>query len=145
MVRLKKINKFIKNIIMNKEQLVTDFNNVSIEFIKQLSLICPDSVITSNAGLVEKVLNNPTSKNVVIDQFALNVLDYKKNIDNFDEDFFISNSFDKHINDNQVLMQLMSDLKNMWLTLNSQNKKSIFEYLQVLCYYANEYLLLITA
>lgn len=128
---------------MNKTlQHVEDFNNVALQFIDQLTLICPNSIITNNTDLFKEIINK--KKTTVIDQFALNLYDYKSQIDKCDEDFFLTNDFSDKTNNDKTLIGLMLELKGIWKKLNTLNKQKIFEYLQVLCYYTQEYILCIT-
>lgn len=127
----------------NINENINDFNSVTKQFMEELSLICPNSIITSNIDLIDKILQK--HKTAIIDQFALHILDYKDQLDNKNEDFFISNTFSDKTQDNKTLIGLILELKTIWKSLSDNNKNKIFEYLQVLCYYAREYVLYITS
>ena len=129
---------------MSTDEYIESFNKVAIDFIKQLAIICPNSVVTSNSDVFEELLLNKKSQTAVIDQFSLHLLDYKHQIDNNDEKFFVKNNFENETKGNETLINLMLQLKSIWMTLSATNKKRVFEYMQVLCYYSREYVLSIT-
>jgi len=139
---------------MQLQEIVSSFNTTALEFVSQLKKICPHSLIANNVDALESIMNNKASERKVLDQYALHVLKYKGQIDSYDEDFFMNNDFtaeasnalgelDKKPNVGSITT-LICELKDMWKTVESDNKRKVFDYLRVLSYYAQEYVLLIT-
>jgi hypothetical protein len=129
---------------MNIQQTVEGFNNVVIDFMNQLKIVCPYSTITNNIDIISDALNSENTKNKVIDQFTYYVLKYKTQINEYDENFFIESTFEKETKGDNGLMQLMDELKVIWVKLCPDDKKKVFDYLRVLCYYSEQYFLLIS-
>jgi len=139
------------------EDIVREFNETAITFIKAISKICPHSLIMQNIDLVERVLDKmdydpdlKELKELFIVQFAYNVLEYKQQIDNYDETFFMSSHFADEVhnkaktnNPQLSILDIVDKIKDVWGTLTPENKNNVFEYMQVLCYYAQEYLCMI--
>lgn len=139
------INENFNEITMNKEEISENFNKIAIDFIYALKTICPHSIIASNVDIIETLINTKSTKSVLLDQFTLNVLKYKDQIDANDDNFFLNNSFTKetvNAKNGKHVSMVIGELKNLWSDLNRENKTRIFEYMQVLCYYSHEYLLL---
>ena len=135
------------------DKIIDDFNDVLMTFIKELKKICPHSLITNNADVVEGIINSASTKKMPIEQFVLNVLEYKNQIDEYNESFFLSREFkmkaDLTIKDSKYIktsgfMNILGDVESIWTTLSDDNKKNIFDYMQVLCYYAQEFFLMVT-
>jgi hypothetical protein len=119
------------------QQLISDFNEESINFANQLTEVCPDSIISGNVGYLQQLIKkNPK---YIIDQFTLYVLKYKKQIDSEDNDFFLKNEFAKDSSDKKNVIGKMFELKDIWTKLSNDNKKGIFTIMQILCYYSEQY------
>ena len=129
---------------MSKPQIVKSFNDVVVDFMNQLKIVCPYSTITNNIDLISNVLNQENTKNKIIGQYTYYVLKYKTKINNYDENFFLNSDFKEETNGDNALMQLMEELKEIWVKLCSGDKKKVFDYLRILCYYSEQYFLLTT-
>lgn len=126
------------------EQIVNDFNDIAINMLSELRKIIPHSIILNNIDLIEGITKNNKSKHVLIDNFVLHVLKYKKEIDSENEDFFLKNNFDDLKNkQNNNILKIIKEIKDMWKSLGNdkENKKNIFGYFKVLCFYAEKYFL----
>lgn len=129
---------------MNINEIVTNFNGVAIDFMNQLKNVCPHSIIANNIDAIESLMTMKGHERKIIDQFTYYVLKYKDKIDSYDESFFISCSFHNEANGSASITMLINELKEIWLKINKDDKKKIFDYLRVLCYYSQEYVLKIT-
>ena len=75
---------------MEVEEIINNFNNVAIDFMNQLKIVCPHSVIANNVDAIEILLKKQNTKNKIIDQYTFYVLKYKDEIDKYSEDFFFN-------------------------------------------------------
>mgnify|MGYP004001577469 CR=1 FL=1 len=126
----------------NINEIIENFNTVSLELADQIVQIYPDSLFANNTYRMKSLVK--LSKTKLIDQFVIHILIYKKYIDEKDDYIFTDNSILEAIKDSKLLTTLMSDIQTLWVNLNNTNKQKIFEYMQVQCYYANEYVIYIT-
>lgn len=126
---------------MDINEIVDNFNNVTVDFINQLKIVCPYSVIANNIDAVEILINNENTKQKIIDQFTFYVLKYKDKIDEHCEEFFLNETFEHESLGNSSIMMLITEIKDIWITLCQDDKKRVFDYLMVMCYYSQEYLL----
>jgi len=69
----------------------------------------------------------------ILELFIMYVLKYKQQIDSGDEDFFMANSFKSETEDDSDMLQKIFEFKNIWKSLNVQNKKIVKQYMQYLC------------
>ncbi len=109
---------------MNK--IITDFNNISIDFLTQTA------PITGYTYLYKfKMLTNINCI-YAIDKFIENVLPYKNRIINKDESFFMNKNIDsEYIND-------IIGIKQIYHTLDNESKENIWNILMALVYLAEE-------
>jgi len=126
----------------NMNDIIDNFNVVSLELIDQIVKIYPDSLIANNTYRAKSLIK--ISKTKLIDQFVLYVLIYKHYFDNKDDYVFTDISVFETVKDSKLLTTILSDIRTLWVKLNKTNKEKIFEYMQVLCYYASEYVILLT-
>ena len=122
----------------NLNEIVTEFNNESINFAMTMKQICPESLIANNIEYLQNIINN--NKTYAISQFTIYVLKYKPQIDSFNEKFFLEGDFSGDVKNKQGFISKIFELKNVWKTLSASNKKGIFLIMQVLCYYSQQYL-----
>jgi len=123
-------------------EIIENFNTISLELADQIVQISPESLVANNTYRMKSLVK--LSKTKLIDQFVIHILIYKKYIDEKDEYIFTNDSILEAIKDSKLLTTFMSDIQILWVHLNNENKQKIFEYMQVLCYYANEYVIYIT-
>jgi hypothetical protein len=115
---------------MSLENIENDFKDLIIDFIYNLSKICPNSSISNNIIIIDKFIKNEPIK--IIELFIKYVLKYKKYIDNEDENFFLSNCYSEDIKDNNDFVKVF-EFKNIWKNLDNNDKKNIMKYMKYLC------------
>lgn len=121
---------------MEVTQLINDFNNEAISFSLQIGKLCPKSTIAKNLNYIKSIIkNNPQ---YVINQFTLHILKYKNQIDNYEEKFFTDNDFSDEATDNSVI-SIIFEFKSIWSELSEDQKTGIFQVMQILCHYSQEY------
>lgn len=119
------------------DNLVTNFNTEMLNFADFIRQLNSKSVVAENYYLIEFVAKeNPP---LIIEQFILYALKYKKQIDVRDENFFLTNNYKEETHDASFVIDIIRELKDMWSTLSDKNKEGAFDVMQVLCYYAQEY------
>ncbi len=126
---------------MDIDTITDNFNNVAIEFIGQLKIVCPHSIIANNIDAIEMLINKQTTKNKIIDQFTFYVLKYKDKIDDHNEDFFLKETFEEESDGNSSIIMIINEVKGAWTGLCDDDKARVFDYLRVMCFYSQEYLL----
>ena len=55
--------------------------------------------------------------------------------------FFLTETFDQESAGNASILMLIKELKDIWITLCEDDKRRVFDYLRVMCFYSQEYLL----
>lgn len=135
-----------------KEEYIKNFNEILINFIKFIANILPKSSIGIYQSDILRIINNRNYRKIFINKFVLNILQYKKAIDDEDEKFFLDSNFhksvskNKDLNENQInekmIMDKIFEFKSHWMELNSDSKKLVFEYFKVLCNLAQKYFIL---
>ena len=129
----------------NTTQIITEFNSVLLDMIKNIASVCPNSIVGRNIGDIEKTLKTASSKQKIIETFITKVLPYKSKIDNGDEDFFLKKDYSNDFDGNDTWGSKVFEFKNIWTQLNNNNKNIIIQYMQVLCELSQEYFLAIYA
>ena len=120
------------------KEVITEFNKYSEEMAEDIYNITNDSDIYHYKTLLKSI--NATNYKTVIEQFILEALPYKNQIISEDERFFLQEQhLDRFKSQNESLLQALK-FKSIWGTLKEINKKNIFEYLQILVYYSENYL-----
>ncbi len=120
------------------EQIINNFNNTLLSLGSQLSIICPNSIISNNIGIVKNVINRYPEK--TIEQFIIHVLPDKDMIDKENDEYFIKKKYDE-INDDNAMNAIMQ-YKDIWKQLTNKNKQVVISYMKCLCYYAQQYLVM---
>jgi len=128
---------------MDVDTIVDDFNKIAIDFLNVLKSLCKNSMILDNTGIIIESINNKTTRTAVIDQFLIHVLRYKPQIDENDESFFMDESFQQSLGQKQGVGMIIGELKAIWNKLNDENRNRIFDYMKVLCFYSQNYFLLL--
>lgn len=129
-------------------QIVDDFHSLLFDLLREFYKIAPTSIVTTNRDKVEQVLSSCTKsqdldmRHKIIDIFVLKVLECKPQIDLGDDSFFLNNTLDKKADGDSFVLGIIGELKRLWPTIKSQNKKVIMEYLQYLCELAQSYFLI---
>jgi hypothetical protein len=115
---------------MSCAEIEKEFNELFVTFINDISRICPNSLISNNINIINKFITNEPTK--VLDLFTKHVLKYKNYIDKGDENFFLNHNYSDDFNDKNNFMKVF-EFKNIWKTLNTENKENIILYMQYLC------------
>ncbi len=123
---------------MSTHDIITTFNRYSEEFIDEMILVSRDT----DAVNYKTILINLNKSNCTkcIEQFILYILPNKEYINASDEKYFIEKNYSDQLeNDDYSLLKALK-IKDMWVTFTPDTKRCIFEYLQVMVYYSEEYL-----
>ncbi len=130
-----------------KENIIDEFLSTLITFANNLADVCPDSIIGNNITKIRNVLKNPEFRTKIIDMFVAKILIYKKEIDEGDENFFLKEKkYDDDLKDvkyGDVIYGKIFEFKNIWNQLNRKNKDTVILYMKLLCYYAQEYFMIV--
>lgn len=119
-------------------ETVVEFNNQLLTFLEELQKIHNDNDVVTNITIIKQGIE--FNAFLLIDQFVLLVYPFKDKIDMQDEQFFLQMDINSHIGGGKdEFMQIMK-FTGVWKSLNSETKQSIFDYMKVLVYYAEEYL-----
>lgn len=118
------------------DDIINDFNNVTMQFLTELKKLIPGSMILNNLDLIESITKNKQQKKIIIDGFVIYILKYKEQIDNEDEDFFLTTDYTEAQGE---FVKIINEVKRLWKDISVDNRKNIFGYFKVLVYYAQEY------
>lgn len=118
-------------------EILNNFNNTLLSLASQLSIVCPNTLISNNIGIVKSIMNKFPER--PIEKFIIHVLPDKEMIDKENDEFFINKKYDE-IKDDDA-MDVIMQYKNIWTHLTSKNKKMVIGYMKCLCYYAQQYLI----
>ena len=118
--------------------IIDDFNNLLLDLVRNIADICPSSIIGANVKDIERELKNDANRNKFIDIFVAKVLQYKSEIDNGDENFFLNKTYENEFGSNGMLSRVF-EFKSIWTKLNNTNKALVKQYMQLLCELAQNY------
>lgn len=127
------------------KQTVIDFNSVLLDLGRNLAEVCPDSIIGKNISYVEEAIANPKNKTKFIEVFVGRVLQYKEQIDEGKEEFFLGKSYDNDMDSDNPMLSKIFEFKTIWKDLKRENKDLVIQYMQILCQLAQNYFLVIYA
>jgi hypothetical protein len=136
---------------MNSLLIITRFNETIESLFVQFAELFPSSSLGKNINLLNTLTSqtndviydedkNPLKvrpNKTMIDQFVLNVLEFKHQIDNFDESFFLSRNYDDKISKNSL--NFVDEFKSIWSNLDNENKQVVFTVMQYLCELSLDY------
>lgn len=107
---------------------ITDvFNSKLKEFIADLSNVCPE--LCDMSPLLS--LTIAMDKNAAINMFNTTIaINYENHIMNKDDQFFLNEPYNGDVPN--IGIDLVNNLKHVWTTLDSNNKETIWKYLQLL-------------
>jgi hypothetical protein len=120
------------------DQLIFEFNSVSLDLVKNIAAICPNSLVGRNIKDIENAYKSLTRKNAFIETFVLKVLPHKQQIDEGNEDFFLKKDYSSDFENNELGSKVF-EFKNIWKDLKPQNKNIVIQYMQILCKISQEY------
>jgi hypothetical protein len=113
------------------------FNSTILDLAEQLSIVCPNSIISNNAGNFKMIVSACPKK--IIELFIIYVLPDKDKIDKGDNDYFLNKTYDDVAKENSVSLQKFFEFKGIWKELSAENQKLVIQYMQCLCYYSQDY------
>jgi len=116
---------------------LNDFNKTLLDLSEQLSLICPNTIISNNLSNLRMVINNFPNK--IIELFIIHVLPDKDRIDASDKDYFLNKSYTDALDNDTNATKKFFEFKDIWFKLSNENQNLVIQYMQCLCYYAQEY------
>lgn len=124
-------------------EIVTDFNNVLLDLVKNISSVCPNSIIGKNKDDIVSTIEDPKYFTKFVDIFVAKVLIYKKYIDAGDDKFFLNELDDKKIEEAGASNDQIFQFKTIWHKLKRKNKDMVIQYMQVLADLGQEYFIMI--
>ena len=116
---------------------ISNFNKTLLDLTEQLALICPNTVVSNNLGNLRMILNNFPNK--IIEIFIIHALPDKDKIDAGDKDYFLGKSYNDALDNDQQTTKKFFEFKDIWYKLSDENQNLVVQYMQCLCYYAQEY------
>ena len=116
---------------------VDNFNKTLLDLSEQLSLICPNTVVSNNLGNLRMILNNFPNK--ILELFIIHVLPDKDKIDAGDKDYFLNKSYNDALDNDTNATKKFFEFKDIWYKLSNENQTLVVQYMQCMCYYAQEY------
>jgi len=128
-----------KKHMANSNKIIKDFNEEALSFAIQMGQLFPKSTIANNISYLKLMIK--TRRKYLINQFTVYVLKYKDQIDNNDEKFFTENNYSDESSKNDNIISKVFEFKSIWSQLSEENKSGIFQVMQILCYYSQEYFL----
>ena len=115
---------------MSKKVFMDAFYNQFADFVSQLQKVFPEDTDfpTYATGLRLMRMTNPL---YIVKQFQASVLPFEESIRAKKEDFFLTYDFSQ-LGAEGWLMEVIAKLKGMWSTLSENNKKCIWDYINLL-------------
>ena len=123
---------------MSVSEIIVNFNKYSEEFVNEIVKITNDVEIKSYQTLLINL--NKTNSAKCIEQFIIYGLPEKEKINSSDETYFLGRDYADDLGNNEDSMMQALKLKDTWTTFDPNTKRCIFEYLQVMVHYGEEYL-----
>ena len=120
--------------------IINDFNNTLLSLAHNIASVCPNSIIGSNIKDIDKAIKKRDNFTKFIDLFCIKVLQYKKKIDDEEEDFFMDKDYQSDLQgcDESYLGNVIS-VKSIWKDLTQENKQIVIKFFQILCELSQEY------
>jgi hypothetical protein len=117
------------------------FNKKLIEFINDLIYICPEvddfksfKIATHMSACTAPKLPQKMFNECVVQPYSNKIVER-------DENFFLTESysnFDDYFKEFGYTIDIVGSLKSIWKTLDDENKKTIWKYLQILMQISNK-------
>jgi hypothetical protein len=132
---------------MKLEEIVNNFNLQLEELFNVIELIYTNENIKRYKLMVKTVIKLNAIK--LIEQYVIHAVPFAEHIYNKNEDFFVTQSTEdikeklgqtklkKELHETSVFEVLK--LKTIWFTLDIETKDILWEYFQLLTFYAQEY------
>ena len=120
--------------------IVTAFNNIGTKFMAELVETFPDEpqFKVFKSGVRALIWAN---KSKLIQLYAHYCDNFHDQITTKDEKFFLSENYDTIIDadDRDMVTQIIDKLKIHWKTMNTENKETVWEYIQTLLKLSDQY------
>jgi hypothetical protein len=116
-------------------KICKNFNLCIRDFLKDILQITNITKLKNLASKINRLLTINMCSTILITKFIENIVPLNEHIKNQDSNLFRI-LIEKE--EKGELSELMLELNKIWDTLNSNNKRKIFEYLLVLNFYAEE-------
>lgn len=127
----------------NITQIIIDFNNTLLSLAHNIASVCPKSIIGTNVKDIDKSIRNKENFTKFIDLFCIKVLQYKKKIDEGDEEFFMEKDYKSDLSDvsdsNESYLNHVISLKSVWGLLKNENKQIVMMNMKILCELSQQY------
>ena len=120
-------------------EILSEFNKTIYDLAEQISITCPNSIIAHHKNDVKNIIQTHPTK--IMEMFIFYVLPDKDKIDEGDENYFINKSYSDIVSD-ELPFQKVFEIKNIWFDLTTDNQNSVIQYMQCLCYHAQEYFMI---
>lgn len=121
---------------MDTNQLADEFNNTSINLLDLLYSFNNDDNIIFYKTTVNNLIKIENKK--MIELFIIHCLEYKDKFEKKDKEFFINMDLKNQMT-NKSLLEVIN-IKKQISSLDDNKINIIFEHLDLLCYFSNEYL-----
>ena len=123
---------------MSKLELISEFNNLVLQFLDQLHLITNKPRFKKYNRMISQIIDCNIHK--PIDNYCTHIYPYHDQINNRDSNFFLNENF--NTSDSEILIEIVN-LKDIWNTLTDENQECVFDYIVELTKYAHAYLQLV--
>ena len=110
------------------QSFLTAFNNLILKFIEELIVLFPEDADFSHYKLKILFLKKANARKLC-ELFKIYINDYKNEINNKNEAFFLESSYNETITNNNNIYKILEKLKIYWKGLSDNNKNKIWEYL----------------
>jgi hypothetical protein len=122
---------------MSDIQNVKDFNTQLSDLLMQFISITNDIDLIAYKSLYDELLK--MNFLIPIQNFKKFVIPFKDQIINEDAKYFLENeSYLQGVKKEESLLKALK-LKDLYKKLNDTGRKNLWDYLKILCYYADEY------
>jgi hypothetical protein len=129
-----------------KLDLIKFYNNCSLQLVISFAAIRPKSMAAKHLSLIKKAYFILKNDSDYIDIFVDKMLKHKDVIDKRDDNFFLSNPFNKEgdidKDKKEDTLSVIKEINKEWPTLCVEDKDTIWEYVGQLCMFSEEYFLL---
>lgn len=117
-------------------QNLINFNKQLIDFLKNLKLLNIEKSKEFDIAILY-LKYNKNSGMILFREYFLD--DPLKRIMIFEENelFFLNKDIDYYNKNNLIQINIVSEIKSKWCSLNVENKKQIWNYLKILIYFAD--------
>jgi hypothetical protein len=130
------------------DQIIDDFNSTLLCMAENIANVCKNTIVGNNIDFIKKTIKNSNNRTIFIETFVTKILQYKNEIYNKNDSFFLNKSYDddfKNIEGGSKILNYIFEFKSIWKSLNPENKDIFIDYMKILCELSQEYFLMIDA